>query len=98
MLLPGVLVRSGWDRLLLLLPFSTSPVFSMGGVFESCAVCSPVSFPSGHGSVRVSCGRLSGWAPSECSGGLALWLWSSLDICSGARCQATRNYPAMVTR
>lgn len=39
-------MRSGWDRLLLLLPFSTSPVFSMGGVFESCAVCSPVSFPS----------------------------------------------------
>lgn len=51
----------------------------------------------GHGSVRVSCGRLSGWAPSECSGGLALWLWSSLDICSGARCQATRNYPAKET-
>jgi len=46
MLLPGVLVRSGWDRLLLLLPFSTSPVFSMGGVFEFGAVCSPVSFPS----------------------------------------------------
>lgn len=46
MLLPGVLVRSGWDRLLLLLPFSTSPVFSMGGVFEFCAVCSPVSFPT----------------------------------------------------
>lgn len=46
MLLPGELVRSGWDRLLLLLPFSTSPVFSMGGVFEFCAVCSPVSFPS----------------------------------------------------
>ncbi len=46
MLLPGVLVRSGWDKQLLLLPFSTSPVFSMGGVFEFCAVCSPVLFPS----------------------------------------------------
>lgn len=96
MLLPGVLVRSGWDRLLLLLPFSTSPVFSMGGVFEFCAVCSPVSFPSGF--ETVSSDSLSGWAPSGGSGGLALWLWSSLDICSGPRCQVTRNYPAMVAR
>lgn len=83
MLLPGVLVRSGWDRLLLLLPFSTSPVFSMGGVFEFCAVCSPVSFPSGFETVTVSSDCLSGWAPS---GGSRLWLWSSLDICSGPRC------------
>jgi len=56
-----------------------------------------VSIVPGHGLVIVSWGRLSGWASSECLGGLALWLWSSLDICSGARCQDTRNYPAKET-
>ncbi len=54
-------------------------------------------FVPGHGVGRVSMGRLSGWAPSGGSGGLTLWLWSSLDICSGARCQVTRNYPAKET-
>lgn len=38
MLLPRVLVRSSWDKLLLLLPpFNTSSVFSMSVVF--CVVC-----------------------------------------------------------
>lgn len=90
MLLPWGLVRSGWDKLLLLLPFSNSSVFSISALVF--VICSLDSSSSGHGVVEASSGWLSSCAPSGGLGGL--WLCSSSDICSAARCQVTKNYPA----